>query len=444
MSVRFLATALSCALLLAGCATSRVQQDVRTHDASRVVVVTIRNSPGAATARAGSTPRDYVPPANYSVSPAARANARALAASHGLREISAWPIGLLGVHCLMFELPAQVDRETALNRLRSDPRVESAQPLHSFNVLTSPSTATQAPPSSTSATGRGQTTSSLAGSNDPYRGLQRNLDAMDVTHAHARSRGEGVHIAIIDTGIDGSHPDLAGRIVTLKDFIEEGRPASGEQRHGTAVAGIIAAVENNHVGIVGVAPGSRLHGYRACWPETANGAGAVCNTFTLAKALAAAIESRVDIVNLSLTGPADPLLTRLVDIGLRRDMVFVGAVAPNSSGAVFPTSIDGVIKVDAVGAAASPDATLFAPGTEVLTLVPEGSYDFLSGSSLAAASVSGGIALLRARSKHLPAAKAQQILAETTRTISTPGGVASTINLCSAVNVVLKQPPCAE
>ena len=329
MSLRntLLLCALWCALLLSGCAVQPATPgaDGRPQDTSRVVVVTIRNTPGPSAARAGSTQRDYVPPASYSVSPVARADAKAIAVSHGLREISAWPIGLLGVHCLMFELPAQADRDAVLARLRSDPRVESAQPLNSFNVLTSPAS-TAVPSTSTVQPPSGSSTPAPASSNDPYHNLQRNLDTMDVTQAHQRSRGEGVRIAIIDTGIDGNHPDLAGRIATMKDFIDDERPATGEQRHGTAVAGVIAAVENNRLGIVGVAPASRLHGYRACWPEQTNGAGAVCNTFTLAKALAAAIEARVDIVNLSLTGPLDPLLTRLVDIGLKREMVFVGAV----------------------------------------------------------------------------------------------------------------------
>ena len=342
----------------------------------------------------------------------------------------------------MFELPANADREAVLNRLRSDPRVESAQPLNSFNVLTSPTSSTL-PSAPTVASPDATANAEAGGSNDPYRNLQRNLDTMDVTQAHRRSRGEGVRIAIIDTGIDGTHPDLAGRIASFKDVTDEQGPEHSMERHGTAVAGVIAAVENNQVGIVGIAPASRLHGFRACWPETTNAAGAVCNTFTLAKALTAAIEARVDIVNLSLTGPMDPLLTRIVDIGQKRDIVFVGAVAPHGTGSTFPTSIDGVINVDAVGAGPSTDAILLAPGTDVLTLVPEGRYDFISGSSLAAASVSGGIALLRARERHLSAAQAQRILSETTRTVTTAGGAAASIDLCSAVNVVLREPPCS-
>ena len=78
------------------------------------------------------------------------------------------------------------------------------------------------------------------------------------------SRGEGVRVAIIDTGVDASHPDLAGRVVKQENFVDGSK--SGRDRHGTAVAGVIAAVENNSQGIVGIAPAARLYAMRACWP----------------------------------------------------------------------------------------------------------------------------------------------------------------------------------
>ena len=277
---------------------------------------------------------------------------------------------------------------------------------------------------------------------DPYRPLQRNLDMMDVAGAHLWSRGEGVRVAIIDTGVDASHPDLAGRVVKQENFVDGSK--SGRDRHGTAVAGVIAAVENNSQGIVGIAPAARLYAMRACWPAPQDEARSVCSTLTLAKALAAAIEARIDIVNLSLTGPADPLLTRLVEVGLRRGVVFVGATPPNSDGSVFPTGIPGVIGVDAAGAKASADSVLFAPASEVLTLVPDGRYDFLSGSSLAAASVSGGIALLLARDRNLRAENARDLLARSSRKVATSQGEAASVNLCAAMAALMHQPECKE
>jgi hypothetical protein len=413
----------ACVGLLAGCAMSRSLpvEPAMDSDPARFVVVTLRNDAAPSIPRAGSTVRGYEPPPSYSLAPATRASAQAVAATYGLREIAAWPIALLGIHCVVYELPVGADRDSALERLRRDSRVESAQPYQAFSTLTNDT---------------GTATS------DPYRPLQKNLDIMDVTGAHLWSRGEGVRVAIIDTGVDTSHPDLAGRVVKQENFVDGSK--SGPDRHGTAVAGVIAAVENNSQGIVGVAPDARLYALRACWPMPRDDSRATCSTLTLAKAISAAIEARIDIVNLSLTGPADPLLTRLVEVGLRRGMVFVGATPPNSEGSVFPTGIPGVIGVDAAGAKASADSVLFAPGNEVLTLVPDGRYDFLSGSSLAAASVSGGIALLLARDRNLRAENARDLLARSSRKVATSQGDTASVNLCAAMAALMHQGECKE
>jgi len=414
-----------CLWLLAGCATSRSlpAESLNESDPTRYVVVTLRNDTVPSIPRAGSTVRGYEPQPSYALAPATRASAKAVAAAHGLREVAAWPIGLLGIHCVVYELPPGADRSAALERLRRDNRVETAQPYQSFATLT--------------------TDSSAISASDPYRPLQRNLDMMDVAGAHHWSRGEGVRVAIIDTGIDASHPDLAGRVVKQENFVDGGK-INARERHGTAVAGVIAAVENNSQGIVGVAPAARLYAMRACWPAPGDDSRAVCSTLTLAKALAAAIEARIEIVNLSLTGPSDPLLSRLIEVGLRRGVVFVGATPPNSDGNVFPTGMPGVISVDSAGAKASADSVLFAPASEVLTLVPDGRYDFLSGSSLAAASVSGGIALLLARDRNLRADNARDLLARSSRKVSTAQGESASINLCAAMAALMHQPACKE
>ena len=414
-----------CLWLLAGCAMSSglPAEPLNEADPTRYVVVTLRNDAVPSMPRAGSTVRGSEPQPSYALAPATRASAKAVAAAHGLREVAAWPIGLLGIHCVVYELPQGADRNATLERLRRDSRVETAQPYQAFATLT--------------------TDSSAISASDPYRPLQRNLDMMDVAGAHLWSRGEGVRVAVIDTGIDASHPDLAGRVVKQENFVDGGR-VNARERHGTAVAGVIAAVENNSQGIVGIAPAARIYAMRACWPAPRDDSRAVCSTLTLAKALAAAIEARIEIVNLSLTGPADPLLSRLIDVGLRRGVVFVGASPPDSDGNVFPTGIPGVISVDAAGAKASADSVLFAPGSEVLTLVPDGRYDFLSGSSLAAASVSGGIALLLARDRNLHADNARDLLARSSRKVSTAQGESASVNLCAAMAALMHQPACKE
>jgi hypothetical protein len=398
---------------LAACSTpAQVEKDARVAFAGaseQYVVVTVHNRQ-ALIPRAGSTLRDYDSTATYGISPAARKELRALASAHRLREVDGWPIAALGVHCAIFQLPGDVAPAEALRQLSRDRRVESVQPLNAFSTMST--------------------------SNDPYRGLQRNLDAMQIEQAHAWSRGEKTRIAVVDTGIDATHPDLAGRVVMQRNLVDAA-PTPAE-RHGTAVAGVIAALDNNRVGIVGVAPATSLLGLKACWPQASDSAASVCNTFTLAKALAAAVEERSDIVNLSLAGPADPLLERLVDYGAKRGVIYVGALPTGAPG--FPCNIASVI---CVGSAGHPDPTpqLFAPGAEVLTLLPEGRYDFLSGSSLAAASVSASIALLLAKDPNMTSDTARSLLSSTT-TRTAAIDAAPSINACAALAKLLGQREC--
>src|SRR5690606_3756367 len=133
-------------------------------------------------------------PAPYSVSPRTIAQSRSIATAYKLRPVTGWPIRLLGVQCLVYELAQGADRDATIARLQRDRRVESVQPLHSFQTLTGPKP-------------------------DPYRALQRNLDLLNVSAAHRWSRGEGVRIGIVDTGVDVRHPDLEGRIADYRDFV---------------------------------------------------------------------------------------------------------------------------------------------------------------------------------------------------------------------------------
>lgn len=368
---------------------------IRTHP-ERFVVITLHNTEAMPSARAGSSPRDYGSAMQYAIAPGTRATARELATLYRLKPVREWPITQLRIHCIVYRMDDGESQADLLRRLRDDSRVESAQPLNSFDTL--------------------------SGSyNDPYAGLQRSLTAMGVPQAHAWSRGKGVRIAVIDTAVDITHADLAGSHIAVSDFTGQRSRAAA---HGTAVAGVIAATGGNRVGIVGIAPEAQLHSLAACWPEPANSARAVCDSFTLAVALGNAIDLKADIVNLSLGGPSDPLLRRLVEHGLARDMIFVGALPTQGVAAGFPSEIPGVVVVDAVGHKHTARDVLLAPGADVLTLVPKDGYDFVSGSSMAAANVSGAIALLL--SHRLKANEVRDVLAQTA-----PNG--DSINICIAL-----------
>jgi subtilisin family serine protease len=384
------------------------------------IVVTVRSMPIAAL-RAGSTARDYDAAQTYGPSPRARSDANKLATRYALRVVNAWPIEALSVHCVVYATPATTNKDELIARIRTDRLVESVQPLNSFDTLATED--------------RGQSPRQYS---DPYYNLQTNLQVLQVPQAQRVSRGEGVRIAIVDTGVYARHPDLAGRVSVQRNFVGGLNGATAE-RHGTAVAGVIAALDNNKQGIVGIAPAAQLLSLRACWPAAANEARALCNTFTLAQALSAAIDLRADVVNLSLGGPADPLLNRLVAAGIKKGIVYIGAATPNATAPpeTFPTNIPGVIAVDnlIVGGATRVSGPLFAPGTNVLTLTPSGGYDFMSGSSLAAASVSGGVALMLAHRRNTQRDTLYAALAKSVR--------ADSVDLCVAIAALDPRASCA-
>ena len=340
------------------------------------IVVAFANEPRGAPGPAGSTGRRYTGD-GYRVSQSAAQVARHVASEYALREVASWPIRELAMHCVVYEITSGRPAADVLAALAHDPRVVLAEPLHEFHTLTAPPSGASAP-------------SGAPAYNDPLYDLQTNLPALGIADAHRRAQGAGVRIGLIDTAVDERHPDLAGRIVRSRSFIGAHRGSGGSQRHGTAMAGIIGAVANNHVGIVGVAPLAQLEVFEACWQLAPDSDAAACNTFTLAKALAAALESGVPLVNLSVAGPSDALLSALVETGLRRGVVFVGAV---EAGSGFPAGLPGVIGA-AGSESAVPPGALAAPARHVLTLRPDAQYDFESGSSVAAAEITGVIALL--------------------------------------------------
>ena len=411
------------AALVAGCSTSTALQrrallpQVARSTPQQFIVVTVRNPLTPPPLHAASSARGYDGIGFYQAGGSARSASRALASKYGLRETSSWPIAVLGVHCLVYELPAGSDAALVAAAMSDDPAVESVQPLQSFDTAASPY-------------------------NDPYASLQSNVERLGVPQAQALSRGGGVRVAVIDTGVALDHPDLPPGAKSL-NFVDDDRRAFGQDAHGTAVAGIIAAIPNNGIGIVGVAPDVQLLLYKACWRTTKSGSQAVCNTFTLAQALAAAIDARADIINLSLAGPSDPLLTRLVQRALDSRAIVVGAVPLDGQRRSFPADIPAVIAVDAAendtgGARASADVVR-APGREILSLAPEGHYDFYSGSSLATAEISGLVALLRAERHDLSPRDAESLLTESTL----PGSQEPSVpNACIALAKMLHRTDC--
>lgn len=375
------------------------------------IVVAFANTPQTTLGPAGTTGSRYGGD-GYHLGQSARQQARRVARSYALREVASWPIKVLSMHCVVYEITDGRPVPEVLAALSKDQRVLLAQPLNEFRTLTAPSPpgpaapapsapapASPAPPAAPTQPTR--SASAAPSYNDPLYDLQTNLLTLGIARAHERSQGAGIRVALIDTGVDTRHPDLAGRIIGTQTFVgtlgapRERAPSTALLRHGTAMAGVIAAVANNHIGIVGIAPQAELEVFEACWQLSPDSDTAACNTFTLARALAAVLASGAPLVNLSVGGPSDPLLTALVERGLARGMTFVGAYGAPGEG--FPSSIHGVL-----AAAASerplPAGAFGAPAERVMTLRPGGEYDFESGTSVAAAELTGVIALLMSAS----------------------------------------------
>ncbi len=333
----------------------------------------------------------------YSGTPARVARVlEAVAADFSLKPVEGWPMRSLGVHCAVFEVEPGASVDAVIASLDADERIESVQRMQQFEV---------------------QESGQSGAWDDPYLSLQRSLEDSGITRAHRWSTGRGVRIAVIDTGIDVKHPDLRGQAIDARNFISAG--AGAPDRHGTAIAGVIASVAGNQRGIVGVAPGARLLALQACTQRTADGRG-TCTSFSLARALDYAITAGSDVLNLSLGGPHDALLERLLDNAIERNIVVVAARGDDRAKSLFPATLQGVI---AVGSPATPAEAgrLTAPGFEVLTLVPPDGYDYLSGSSIAAAHVSGIVALLLERDPALRASDIESLLVRTSRPVGRDG-----------------------
>ena len=413
------------ALVLCGAATAGpppvlTPPEVRSAP-GQFIVVAVANPVAGRPAAVGGTAHGYGGSTNYRVSASATNTLRDLARQYSLTPVSEWPIDQLRMHCMLFRIPPGTTREAMVEKLKTDKRVLIVQPLNEF-----------------------ESAAAKPAAEDPYARLQSNVSALDVVEAHNFSRGAGVRVAIIDTGVDTHHPDLAGRSFVTRNFIDNDEAAFRSDRHGTQVAGLIAAASNNGIGIVGVAPDVKLMAYKACWQASGNTAGR-CNSFTIAQALAEALAEKAQIINLSLVGPSDPLLEALIARATEMGVIVVGAVSEDPRFG-FPARLPRVLPVAEaerpLGTAERGDI-LRAPARDIVTLVPNGHYDFASGSSLATAQISGVVALLLARNQKLDATRMRDLLVQSTEKHDTTRGPFLSVNACTALAQVVRGANCA-
>jgi len=232
---------------------------------------------------------------------------------------------------------------------------------------------------------------------DPYASLQYGLAVTGVREARMISTGEGVTVALLDSAPETEHRDLsAARIQAIESSTEMEIGV-----HGTLMAGVINAIEDNGFGIAGVSPGAEVVSIPVCRPTA--GAGGRCTIYDLLQGLDRAWDAEAQIVNLSLSGPPNVLLergvARLEELGA---VVVAAAGNEGTQDRRYPAAYPSVIGVGAVDREGRLFASsnrgswveLMAPGVDVLSTVPGSAFAFGNGTSLAAAHVTGSLAVL--------------------------------------------------
>lgn len=344
---------------------------------------------------------------------ARRRIAEALAREHGLLLLEDWAMPVLNVDCYRMQLPPGTPSAAVLETLARDARVKWAQSVNSYSAQAAA---------------------------DPLYPVQPAAQPWQLAQVRNVATGRQVLVAVLDSGVDADHPDLAGQVPVRENFVD-GQRYAGET-HGTAVAGVIAALAGNGIGIEGVAPGARLMALRACW-QLADGATR-CNSFTLGKALNFALLHGAHVINMSLSGPDDRLLQQLIDVARARGVRVVGAYDATRADGGFPASHPGVFAVLSEGApqSGSPSGKtaghlLAAPGRDVPTTLPGARYGMVSGASYAAAHVSGMMAVLSELKPRLPLAALRASLVPAQH-----GAVATSIDFCATVTRITGKCPC--
>ena len=325
--------------------------------------------------------------------------ADALAQRHSLRRVESQEFPLVGTTMFRWVIPDNRSVSAVIRQLEADGNVRSAQPNYVHRLQ-------QASPARRQQEG------------DPS---QYTIAKLHLPQAHGLARGGNVLIAVIDSGVDLAHPELAGVIAGTFDALGTGtKPHS----HGTAIAGAIAA----HSRLMGVAPGAQILAAQAFGESTK---GAEGTTFNILKSIEWAMRKGARIINMSFAGPNDPAIHRSLESARKSGIVLVAAAgnAGPKSPPLFPAADSNVIAVSATDIqdklfAASNRGryiAVAAPGVDILLPGPDGTYQLQSGTSFAAAHVSGVAALILERNASLDPEAVRKVLLATARDLGPRG-----------------------
>ena len=299
----------------------------------------------------------------------------ALARRHRLVEVEATRIDLLGATIRLWRIPDARKATAVIAELAQESALARVQPDYLFLAADDPGPGLAPTPSSALP--------------------QYALGKMKVAAAHAAAGGEPIRVAVIDTAIDDSHPDLKGAVAARFDGLSS---KIVSRDHGTAMAGGIAA--NGR--LLGVDPRVKLLSARAFDSDGAS--GALGSTLSILKCLDWAVASKARIVNMSFAGPDDPTLRDALAAAAKRGVVLVSAAGnlgpkapPQYPGAdahvIAATATDADDKRFS-GANVGAYIAVSAPGVDVMLTAPDGGYALETGTSVSSALVAGVIALM--------------------------------------------------
>src|SRR4051794_15643662 len=349
---------------------------------------------------------------------------RALLASLNLEVLFEEEIGLLGRKVLRLKLPAGATVRGVIAAFEAKGARFSGQPVYQYEMVQD---LAQAPsPADTSRKGDS---------------AQYIVEKLALPEAHLIATGKDVKIAVIDSEIDAKHPDLEGTITGNYDALPSDDQTA--HPHGTGMAGAIAS----HQRLLGVAPGAKLLAVRAFGVNTGGAQGTSMN---IVKGLQWAVDQGAKVINMSFAGPKDPILQQAMQRLTDQGIILIAAAgnAGPKSPPLFPGADANVIAVSATdvdnktykNANRGKYVAIAAPGVDILVPAPEGGYQLTTGTSVAAAHISGVVALMLERNKELKPAEVRSILAATAKNI---GGVKTDVGagLVDPVQALAKSGP---
>ena len=325
------------------------------------------------------------------------AQADQLARRHGLARLQSQNFPLIGSTIGLFRVTNRRAVETVSRELATEASVRSVQPNFRYVLQEQKAELTEGDPA------------------------QYAVAKLRLPEAHTLAHGANVTIAVIDSGIDGNHPELANAIAASFDALGS---KEGPHVHGTGVAGAIVA----HARLMGSAPAARILAIRAFGAAPK---GAESTSYVILKGLDYAAAHGAQIVNMSFAGPKDALIERGIAAMAAKGIVMVAAAgnAGAKSPPLYPAANTNVIAVSATDAqdklfGASNRGgyiAIAAPGVDIFLPAPDDKYQMTSGTSFSAAYVSGLAALMLERNPALKPDEVRAILMKTARDLGAAG-----------------------